>query len=531
MPALLLVAALLLSQNVAVSASHSVKEEFIVKVSSQVSLSDLKRTLPASEARYIDRARSYILIKSKKSLRDLNRISSVRDRRIEYVEPNYIYRIQAVPNDPEYKMLWGLKNSGQTIKDTVGKAGVDIQAEKAWDITVGSHNVVVAVIDTGIDYTIADLKENIWINQKELSGQKGFDDDGNGYIDDVYGYDFFNNDGDPKDDHGHGSHVGGTIGATGDNKTGVVGVNWKVQLMAVKFLGSNGTGTTEAAIKAVDYAVANNVNIINASWGGGDYSKALEDSLKNASEKGILFVASAGNSGRNTDVTPSYPASYEADNVLSVAAVDNTGAIAYFSNYGKKSVDLGAPGFNVLSTTIAGIEYFSGTSMAAPHVAGVAALLLSKEPNLSVAQIRERLLSTSKILTDLKGKTATGGLLNAYNALTNQFDPEDPKRWVTRPFELTSTHPYLPNSAVKYEVKAPAGTKAFAIHFSKFETEERFDVVKIYDEKGALVGKISGDFTGEYSGNIEGDKAVLELVSDAGNEKFGFEIDLLAIRP
>ncbi|MEQ1876480.1 MAG: S8 family serine peptidase [Bdellovibrionia bacterium] len=509
----------------------AVPGEYIVKLRGTVPLGELRQSLSATKARFVDGEKIFAVVNSSRSLSALRQTAAARDSRVEYIEPNFLYYADAVPNDPQYQLLWGLKNGGQTIKDVKGLDGVDISAEKAWDLTTGSRNVVVAVVDTGVEHKNADLIENMWVNAKEANGKATVDDDGNGYIDDVYGYDFYNNDGDPKDDNGHGSHVAGTIGAVGDNRAGLTGVSWKVRLMAIKFLGSGGSGSTEDAIRGIDYAVDNGAKIINASWGGGEFSKALEDTLKKARDKGVLFIASAGNSGRNTDQNPAYPSCYDLNNIISVAAVSNTGALAYFSNYGKETVDLAAPGFDIYSFGLGGFEYLSGTSMAAPHVSGVTALLLSREPNLSVAQIRERLLSTTKTLPELRGKTASGGMVNAYNVLTNQFDAEDPSRWPSVKADLKSAHPYAPDANVSYEIVAPSGTKGFSVHFSKLETEDRYDVIKIFDASGQLIWKISGQHDDEFSPMISGAKATVVLTTDGGNQKYGFDIDRLAIRP
>lgn len=509
----------------------AVPGEFIVKLQSRTALSELGRRLSGRAERYIDREQSLVLLSSPHTLQELRQIARARDSRVEYIEPNFIYRAEAVPNDPDYQALWGLKNSGQVVQEAKGEVNVDVGIEKAWDLTTGSSALVVAVIDTGIDHKNGDLKDNMWVNTKEAAGRTGIDDDGNGYVDDIHGYDFFNEDGDPRDDHGHGSHVAGTIGAVGDNKLGVVGVNWKVRLMGVKFLGSGGSGSTEDAIRAIQYAIDNGARIINASWGGGDYSKALEEVLKKAHAKGVLFVAAAGNSGRNTDIAPAYPACYELENIISVASITNKGSLSYFSNYGRKSVHLAAPGSDILSFALKGLEYQSGTSMAAPHVSGVAALVLSREPNLTPGSLRERLLASVKSLNDVRGKTMSGGMVNAYFALTNQHDPNDPQRWPAITYSVKSPSPYPNDANLKFEIKAPADTVAFSIHFSKFETEERYDVVKIFDSKGELVWKASGFHDDEFTPTIEGSSATIILTSDNGNQKAGFMIDRLAVRP
>jgi subtilisin family serine protease/Ca2+-binding RTX toxin-like protein len=342
------------------------------------------------------------------------------DPRIEYIEPNYTLSIEStLPNEPNFTQLWGLNNTGQDG----GKPDADIDAPEAWDITTGSASEVVGVIDSGVDYTHPDLADNIWTNPGEVAGD-GLDNDGNGYVDDIHGYDFANNDGDPMDDNSHGTHVAGTIAGRGNNSTGVTGVNWSSQIMGLKFLSASGSGTTFNAVRAVEYAAMMkqtygvNINLTNNSWGGGGYSQALFDAIAASRNAGQLFIAAAGNSGLNTDISPQYPAGYNLDNIISVAATDRNDGIAGFSNYGATTVDLGAPGVTTYST-VPGNAYGnkSGTSMASPHVAGVAALLRSQYPELTAAQVKDLLLATVDPIAALQGKTVTGGRLNAYNAL------------------------------------------------------------------------------------------------------------------
>src|SRR6266581_2407804 len=339
-----------------------------------------------------------------------------RHPKVEAAEPNYIVKAVATPDDPRYPEQWSLNNIGQTG----GTPGADIDAPEAWDRVTGSSGIVVAVIDTGVDYTHPDLAANIWTNPGEIPGN-GIDDDGNGYVDDVHGFDFCNNDNDPMDDHGHGTHVSGTIAAVGNNGIGVAGVNWSAQIMPVKFLGPGGSGYTSDAIRAVLYATDMGARVLNNSWGGGGYSEALRDAVVAAYEANVLFVAAAGNSSNNADVVPLYPAAYDVPNVISVAATDHYDGLAYFSNYGPNSVHLGAPGVNILSTVSAtgdpccsdasGYKLLSGTSMATPHVAGSAALLLAQDASRSAIGLKSLLLDTVNPVPSLAGITVTGGRL------------------------------------------------------------------------------------------------------------------------
>ena len=345
---------------------------------------------------------------------------------VRYAEPNFIYQIpdpdrsvggQATPNDPQFDSLWGLHNTGQTG----GASDADIDAPAAWDRTTGSSDVVVFVIDTGGDYTHEDLQGNRWTNPGEIQGN-GVDDDGNGYVDDVYGIDTANGDSDPMDNDGHGTHVSGTIGAVGDNNTGVTGVNWNVQIGWCKFL--DGGGTTADAVECLDYIrdlkVNHGVNVVatNNSWGGGGFSQSLLDAIRQHRKDGILFTAAAGNAGTDNDANPFYPAAHRAANLLAVASTDDADALSGFSNYGHRTVDLGAPGTAILSTTPADTySEYSGTSMATPHVTGVTALLKAQDPSRDWRDIRNLILSGGDDIASMDGTTATSHRLNANGSL------------------------------------------------------------------------------------------------------------------
>lgn len=336
-----------------------------------------------------------------------------RDPNVEFAEPNYIVHAAGIPNDPSFPLLWGLHNTGQEG----GTPDADIDAPEAWDLTTGSRSVVVAVIDTGVDYTHPDLAGNLWHNPREIPNN-GLDDDGNGFVDDGRGWDFFNEENDPLDDHGHGTHVAGTIGALGNNGLGVAGVNWQVQIMPLKFLGAEGFGFTDGAIGAILYAAMNGAHILNNSWGGGGFSAALQLAIQFADSRGALFVVAAGNASNDNSQIPEYPASYDLPNVLSVAATDSNDALADFSNFGETAVHLAAPGVDIWSTVPHNAyRALSGTSMATPHVSGAAALLKALNPSMDGQALRRRLLATVDTPASLDGQLVTNGRLNARNAL------------------------------------------------------------------------------------------------------------------
>jgi subtilisin family serine protease len=363
---------------------------------------------------------------------------------VEYAEPNYIYYALNTPNDPSFDELWGLENTGQSG----GLAGADISAVQAWDVTTGSDEVIVGIVDTGIDYQHEDLAANIyknpgedaWANPNDPTSGNGIDDDGNGKVDDWIGWNFIDETNVAKDDNMHGTHVAGTVGAVGNNGKGVVGVNWKVKLVPLKFLDYDGSGTTEDAIEAIIYAADLGAKILNNSWGGGAYSQALLDAIKYANEKGVLFVVAAGNDGTNNDETPTYPANYNVENVISVAASDRADQRALWgsgddgsddcgfncssamaatpgSNYGPKTVHLAAPGKEIYSSVPGGYRTLSGTSMATPHVVGAAALLLARDPSLTAVQLKQVLMNSVDVLPAFEKTVISGGRLNVAAAL------------------------------------------------------------------------------------------------------------------
>ena len=348
---------------------------------------------------------------------------------VEFVEPNYVYHANALPNDASFGSLWGMHNTGQTG----GKPDADIDAPEAWDIATGSQTIVVGVIDTGIDYTHPDLAANMWRNLAEQNGVAGVDDDANGIIDDIYGARWTSGNGlptngNPFDDHYHGTHCAGTIGGIGNNGVGVAGVNWNVRMAALKFLSAAGSGFLADAVSAIDYARLKGMNLTSNSWGGGGFSQALKNAIDASGAAGQLFVAAAGNSALNADISPMYPAAYVSPTILSVAATDHNDLLATFSNYGLTSVDLGAPGVNIWSARPGNTyQFLSGTSMATPHATGVAALVLSQSPALSPLALKQILMSSTDPIPALSGRCVSGGRLNAFKAIQNG----DPVPWLS----------------------------------------------------------------------------------------------------
>ncbi len=462
---------------------------------------------------------------------------------VEIAEPNYIYRMigdaesdipntAAAPNDPELTRLWGMFNTGQVDSSgQAGKEGSDIGVFPLWQKGItGSKSVLVAVIDTGMDLTHPDLKDNLYTNPKEIAGN-GKDDDSNGFVDDVHGWNFATGSNNPNDDQDHGSHVSGTIGAKGNNGVGVVGVNWNVSILPVKFLDANGSGSLANAVESINYARKMKVKIMSNSWGGGGFSQTMLKAIQDAKKDGILFVAAAGNDGSSNDTSPTYPASYVSDNVLAVAAIDNQEQLASFSNYGK-SVHVAAPGVRVYSTVKGGLyNTFSGTSMATPHVSGVAALLLSKEPGLTYAQVKDRLIKTSVPVSSLRRRVQAKGRVSAYNVINNIIPPSsepDETQWKDVAYSLESEHPYANNTDKSFTIQEP-GAKYIRVIFDQVDTEPKYDIVSLQSSSREPVEVLSGKHANYASDYVVGDTAVLQFQSDSSVNAFGFKITRIQV--
>jgi hypothetical protein len=329
---------------------------------------------------------------------------------VKYAHPNMIVAGADAPNDPSFALQWGFQQT----------TDADIDAPEAWSLRTDASQMVVAVIDTGTQYTHPDLVANIWTNPGEIPNN-GLDDDGNGYVDDVHGYDWVNLDGDPSDDNGHGTHCSGTLGACSDNGLGVAGTCWKVQIMVLKFLGATGSGSIANAILAVEYALDNGAHLLSNSWGcycSANDVQGLRDAVAAAGEAGLLFVAAAGNASQDNDQVPYYPASFALPSVFSIAASNPSDGRASFSNWGAHSVHLAAPGESIYSTWISSAYmYSSGTSMACPHAAGAVALVAAQCPAATLVEVKQHIMDTADPSPAFTGLIASNGRLNLRNAL------------------------------------------------------------------------------------------------------------------
>lgn len=420
---------------------HDNSPEVLVRFKPGVSIDQIRRMASLNNDKLTDKIES---VRGLAVIDDLdnadpqtvaNQYAAMTDT-VAYAEPNYqiklgdplhkpvlkdlVYRETSaeMPNDPMFAEQWALNNTGADG----GKKRADIDALEAWTHTKGSDEVVVAVLDSGVDFTHSDLRENMWFRPDNILA---YTDAQLGTFNDLNGYNGTDNIRDPMDDNGHGTHCAGIIGAEGDNGIGVSGINQKVKIMPLKFLGRGGFGSTNDAIEAINYAIDRkkngvNVRIISASWGSTNKSKALEDTIRAAGDAGILFVAAAGNDGSNNDSRPHYPSNYDLPNVISVAALDRSDELASFSNFGVKTVHVAAPGKAILSTWLNdGYREASGTSMATPYVSGVAALIIASDPTISMKNLRARILGSADEIDSLKGKVETGGRVCAANALGN----------------------------------------------------------------------------------------------------------------
>ena len=430
---------------------------------------------------------------------------------VKSVAPNYVNHIMGATNDTHYNELWAMENTGANG----GLNDADIDASEAWDVQSGSRDVVVAVVDTGIDYTHDDLVDNMW--------------DGSAYGIPHHGYDFSgSNDDDPMAGHSHGTHVAGTIGASANNNLGVVGVANQVSLMALKVFSDSGDSAYDSdileAMEFISDMIDQGVNIvaINASYGGGGRSDTMKDAIEELGTKGVIMCAAAGNDDNNNDNNPHYPSNYDLDNIIAVAATDNRDELASFSNYGVQSVDIAAPGVDILSSINGdGYDSWNGTSMATPHVVGAVALLAAQDANTTVAQRVELILSNVDVISSLSNKVASGGRLNVYTALTGEPSEggEDP---VDGNVTSWTTGAYDNNEDRREELRITDASE-LVVTISG-ETEARYDFIYIYDAAGNQIAKLDGVL--DETITVEGSSITARLTSDGSVTKSGVTVSI-----
>lgn len=423
------------AQGRALAAPRAREDRVLVRVKAGRDLGLLHRQLGTRgrRLRHVEGGRSeaarFEVVEVSLGRRDQVLAALQRSGLVDYAEPDYVLEALAEPNDFRFwdGSTWHLRNNGIYG----GTVGADIEAMAGWDIRTSAAGVTVAVVDTGIRTTHEDIRPNLWVNPGE-SGldslgrdrrTNGIDDDANGWVDDVHGINVLNRTGNPNDDYGHGTHVAGIIGAAANNSVGVAGVAWEVKLMGLKFLDGHGHGTISGAIECIQYARDKGAKVINASWGSYSFnSQALRDCIVDLRNNGILFVAACGNSAGDNDVNPLFPASYDYDNIIAVAATNRTDARPAFSNWGRTTVDLAAPGSPVYSAwknSDSDYRYLDGTSMAAPQVAGAAALVWAHSPGLRYDQVKRFILDNAEPVAAFAGKSVTGGRLNIARILQN----------------------------------------------------------------------------------------------------------------
>lgn len=463
-------------------------------------------------------------------LRKGKRVAKTLPPFLVHLQPNYTYSaFQSA--DPDFSKSWALLNLGQSIS-TLGNGtpGVDIDAQNAWKNLEFKRDAVVAVLDSGIDLNHEDLKNCRWKNALEVSGNQK-DDDGNGFVDDLSGWNFVSENSNVMDDNNHGSFVSGIIAADSNNSKGSRGLSTHAKIMSVKMLDENGMSSTERAVKGIEYAVNNGAKIINASWGGSSYDQVLFDTIGWAAEKGVLFIAAAGNSASSNDIDekPTYPASFKIPNIISVAAYDFNDKLAKFSNFGKETVHLGAPGVGIYSTIVNGYKFSEGTSYAAPFVSGVAALLYSAFSDLEFSQVKERLLaSTTPLPYYSKEKLISAGRLNAYNAVKDHrpLRPKRPTGWKRVEKNTGTQHPYPNDLKQTFELNQP-NAKFLRVHFVSFDLENNYDSVVLKDKTGTEITAYTGNWGSFWSAEAIGDTLRIEFKSDFSNSKYGFDIDAI----
>jgi thermitase len=538
LPLLLILSACYSAEDLNLVGDAVVSGEYVVGLADHATEEDVRAAIEALDLELVDaRGSDRLAMLRDAGERDATEVLEALGQVdvLAFAESQVRYELLFEPNDFG-TYLWGLNNDGSNG----GIEDMDVGAFEAWDIATGA-GVVVAVIDTGLDVDHPDLKPNLWVNEGEVANN-GIDDDGNGYIDDVHGYDFVSRDGDPNDNVGHGTHVAGTIAAAANDGYGVPGLAFGSRVMGLKLLDVSSGGGAYTAAEAINYAVNEGAQVINASWGSYGYSTALRNAINYARSRGVVFVAAAGNEANNNDNSPLYPASYEVDNVISVAASDRSDRLASFSNYGQ-NVDLAAPGVEIVSTWIGrdGWTWQDGTSMASPHVAAAAAVVREAAPHLTPAETRQLFMQTGARLRSGEGRIGSGARLDLAAALhrivgspSDQEDPEEedpqplpepPSAWTYVPFPIESPHPYANNWSGQIAVDAPEGTTEIKLHFARIDVESGYDFVVVRDTDGNKLAEWTGDVGAVESEALPGDEVRLFLFTDGSVTEWGLKLD------
>lgn len=539
LPLLLLLSACYSAEEIGLNADGTVAGEFVVGIADTASEADLQTAAEALGLELVDaRGSDRLAVVRDPEDRDPAEVLDQlqQSEAVDFAEAQVQYELLFTPNDFG-SYLWGLDNDGSNG----GTAGADVGAFEAWDIASG-EGVLVAVIDTGIDTDHEDLRPNLWVNPGEVPGN-GVDDDGNGYVDDVHGYDFVFRDGDPDDRVGHGTHVAGTIAAAGNDNYGVPGLAFGSRVMALKLMDVNAGGSAYAAAEAINYAVNEGADVINASWGSYGWSTALRNAIRYAESRGVVFVAAAGNEGNDNDRNPMYPASYEVSNVVSVAASDRRDQLANFSNYGQ-NVHLSAPGVEIVSTWIGqdGWQWQDGTSMASPHVAAAAAVVRQASPGTTPAQVRDLFMATGTRLASGDGWIRSGARLDLAAALhrlvgapSDQDDPDDEPpapvepppapEWTFVPFPVESPHPYDNDWSGQIGIDAPEGATEIKLHFARIDVEAGYDFVQAKSPDGTKLAEWTGDLGEVESAALPGSEIRLWMFTDGSVTDWGIRLD------
>ena len=444
---------------------------------------------------------------------------------IKESEANFEFEYNYVPNDPYYVYQW-------QFQEQAGD-NLSVYATEAWDFSQGGAHTIIAVIDSGVDVHHTDLAGNIYANYAEANGTAGVDDDGNGYIDDIYGYNFADQNADLTDDNGHGTGIAGIIGAVGDNNFGITGINWVSSIMPVKVSKGNRGPRLAEVIEAIEYSIKRGANVLNISFGTTQNSTLLRRFMEKTQQSNVLIVTAAGNKARDIDSNRYYPASYKLENIITVCGVNEKGFRAPYSSYGKTTVGICAPSEKIVSLyPNNAVRTYTGTSFSTAFVSGAAALLWADQTGLSISEVKQRLYEHSQKKFVLKDYSVSGGIISLYHSLLElppPIDPSNPASWDHENRNVETKHPYDNNMDDEIRVHIPGATQ-IAIHFEKFEFEKGYDKLSFFDGQGNSYGVWDGKHDNQYSPIITGDTLIMKITSDGSVTRFGFKSTKIAYR-